>query len=303
VFSTAGARQVLAQLQATAEGVLAWAPKPSSQADLLTQTPRPGMLVRPLRRIELPALMRLYDQTLARRFGSPLRAEAYWEWLINRRACDRIYVALVAPEPSATPELLQSIQGCVFVSEGRIVELLTESGSSDVAERLVARVCADASEQDQWQVRLDAPPDDPLHDLFQAAGGRTHLAEEIGGEAYMAKLFDPASLLAQMERLLTARLRQAGIARPVQLGLDMQVQRIGLVFTHRGMKVRTDEMIRPTLALRPRDLAPLVLGHWNVGEAIETGRIRASGKSAEKIAKALFPKLPWWRPPLDDLLA
>jgi hypothetical protein len=36
---------------------------------------------------------------------------------------------------------------------------------------------------------------------------------------------------------------------------------------------------------------------------IETGRIAASTKTAGEIGRVLFPKLPWWRPPLDDLLS
>jgi hypothetical protein len=52
-----------------------------------------------------------------------------------------------------------------------------------------------------------------------------------------------------------------------------------------------------------RDLAPLLLGHWELADLVETGRIKASNKAALRLGTALFPKLPWWRPPLDDLLA
>ena len=56
------------------------------------RAPRVPISVRPLRRIELPAVMRLYEAALPGRWGWPVRSEEYWEWLVNRGACDRVYV-------------------------------------------------------------------------------------------------------------------------------------------------------------------------------------------------------------------
>jgi hypothetical protein len=83
----------------------------------------------------------------------------------------------------------------------------------------------------------------------------------------------------------------------------VEVARLRLVFTSRGMKIVKGPAGRHSLALRKRDLAPLLLGHWHLSDMIEAGRIDASSKTAEQVGRVLFPKLPWWRPPLDDLLA
>ena len=314
VFSTAGAHQVLAQLHATAEGVIT-PERVEDQADLLFREPPQAITVRPLRRIEMPAVLRLYRQALPARFGSPVRSDEYWEWLLNRRACDRIFIAVEGLEPTDPDQLLASIRGCAFVSDGRIVELLTETGRRDVAEHLVARVCADVSEQDQWHVRLDAPPDDPLHKLFEASGGRVNMLEDLGGEVYMAKIFDPRLMLEHLAPLLEERVRSANLPLPMHLGLELEdpkplgraqavnTERLRMVFPGRGMTVRTDVASRPGLTLRRRDLTPLLLGHWNVCNRIASGDIRPAGKQAQRIASILFPKVPWWRPPLDELLA
>jgi predicted N-acetyltransferase YhbS len=313
VFSTAGARQILAQLQATSEGIIPACD--DGQASCLFRVPAQPIAVRPLRRIELPAVVRLYDQALCGLSGCPVRSEAYWEWLLGRQACDRIYVAAEGPETLDLAQQVAAILGYVFVKEGRIVELLVAPGRCDLAERLVARVCADASEQDHWQVRLDAPPDNPLHRLCQSAGGQIHEVEQAGGEVFMAKVLQPLRLLSALGETLIARRRAAELPRPLVLGLEVQcgsrthharaveVARLRLVFTGRGMKVVQGPPGRNYLTLRRRDLTPLLLGHRHLPELIEGGRIDASSKLAQQVGAILFPKLPWWYPPLDDLLA
>jgi hypothetical protein len=224
------------------------------------------------------------------------------------------------PESGDLGEQLAAICGYVFVQQGRLVELAVAGGRRELAEHLIARVCADANEQDQWQVRLDSPPDDPLHRLFHAAGGQIAHAEEIGGEVFMAKVLDPVGLLTALADVLALRYRAAQLQKPLLLGLEIQcaarassksagrageleLVRLQLVVSPRGLKVISGPLGRTYLSLRRRDLAPLLLGHWHLPDMIETGRIEASTKTAGEIGRVLFPKLPWWRPPLDDLLS
>lgn len=313
VFATAGARQILAHLGATCEGGVP--ERPAEEAACMLRPARPAIEVRPLRRIELPGVMRVYAQGRAGRWGWPERSEEYWEWLVNRGAFDRAYVIA---EGSPTVELAaqhESIRGYVFLKEGRIVELLADSGRPELARLLLARVCAEATEQDRWQIRLDAPADDPLHQLFVQAGGRAVQAEEVSGEVFMVKLLEPLKLLGGMERVFVDRFRAANLPSPLSLGLAVQcparpgrtgatqVARFRLSVASRGMNLVAGSVGRQYLTLRRKDLAPLVLGHWDVGDMIEAGRIAASSPAAGRLGRALFPKLPWWRPPLDDLLA
>jgi GNAT superfamily N-acetyltransferase len=312
VFSTAGARQFLAQMQATSAGLVETEDSPTA---CLRPSTRQPITVRPLRRIELPAAMRLYDESLATRYGSPVRSEAYWDWLLGRGACDRIYIASEGPDSPDLARQLSAVRGAVFAQRGRIVELIAAPGRDDVKQHLAARVCADASEQDQWQVRLDAPPDEPLHALFRAAGGQSIQAEEFGGETFMAKVLAPRAFVTALGATLAARLPAVELKGGVQLGLEIlvgakprrthttQVARLRLDLSPRGLTLESANLGRHYLSLRLRDLAPLFLGHWELADLIESGRIRASSKTARRLGAMLFPKLPWWRPPLDDLLA
>lgn len=310
LFSAASPRSVLAELGATSSGLIEAPGDPT--LDLLR--PRQERIsVRPLRRIELPAIMRLYEQNLAGRGGWPVRSEEYWDWLLSRGACDRIFVAATGPETSDLAKLLGSIVGYAFVRQGRLVEVVTENGREDVARHLAARVCADASEQGGWMVRCDAPPDHALHALLRDAGGRLVSEQQIDGELFMVKLLDPLALLRRLADSLTLRAKAAELPRPVRLGLELRssggrgtsglVERLCIQIGPRSTRIETGTPCRHSVVLRYGDLAPLLLEDSTAEELLATGRMRATTRTARRIAIGLFPTARWWRPPLDDLLA
>jgi hypothetical protein len=45
----------------------------------------------------------------------------------------------------------------------------------------------------------------------------------------------------------------------------------------------------------------LLLGHLDIDEALADGRLRASTQVAAELGRVLFPRLPLWRPPLDEM--
>jgi hypothetical protein len=310
LFSTAAPRQVLAALGATAGGGMGEA----REAALRLFQPREEPIsVRPLRRIELPAVVRLYDESLAGRSGWPRRSEAYWDWLLSRGACDQIFVAATVPEQNDLAKLLESIVGYAFVRQGRIVEIVTDRRRPEVVRHLAARVCADASEQGDWLVRCDAPPDHPLHSLLREAGGRLVSQQQQAGEVFMAKVFDPLALLRQTAAALPARAKAAGLTKPARLGLELRsgagrgtsglIERYSLQLGPRDAKIETGAPCRHAAVLRYSELAPLLLSDCSAEEMLATGRMRATTRLARQLVTGLFPTARWWRPPLDDLLA
>jgi Sterol carrier protein domain len=131
----------------------------------------------------------------------------------------------------------------------------------------------------------------------------------------MARLFNPLQTLRDMSAELLLRSRAAGLA-PQVLGLEVfnfdadlrratheDARPYRLIVTNRKVRVIPGNRGRNYLALRRRDLTPLLLGHWKLDDAIAAGRIRASTQRAHQVAAVLFPQLPWHRPPLDDLVA
>ena len=315
-FSIAGPRQILAHFCARYPEEDAGRDPEEDGARSILSPAVPRYIVRPLRRIELPSVMRLYEELSAGGYGSLVRSEAWWDWLMARGACDRAFVAVGPTGHSEPADRLAPVLGCVFVKEGRIVELLSRPGQDRVARLLAARVCADAVERNLASVRLDAPPGNPLHREWSAAGGQTRHASTCHGETCMARIFDPLSILRMLGETLLARAKAAGLARPFSLGLDIfhhdagltrsrheDVRSYRLVVGQRRVKLTAGHPGRSYLSLTRRDLTPLLLGHWKVSEALAAGRIRASTRLAEDAAAALFPPLPWYRPPLDDLMA
>ncbi|HZN34984.1 MAG TPA: GNAT family N-acetyltransferase [Pirellulaceae bacterium] len=309
-YSSAAPRAVLAELGATAAGVID--ARPAAPVGLPLPPVEP-IVVRPLRRIELPAIVRLYEQQSAGRRGWPIRSEAYWDWLLARGACDRIYVAATGTEPAELPKLIDSIVGYAFVRQCRLVEVIAAPGRDEVARHLTARVCADASEQDDWLVRCDAPPEHPLHVLFRQAGGKVTSSQELGGEVFMARLLDPLALLRQLQPTFTARARAADVHRPSILGIELRsgcgkkdqgvIERFRIQLGRRRTTIETGGPSRHTVTLRYTDLAPLLLGDQSAADLAAANRLRASTKKSNHLAAALFPGNSWWRPPLDDLLA
>ena len=327
-FSVANPRQVLAHFGSRYPEDQPELPGEERPAPPLGTLAEPPIIVRPLRRIELPAVIGIDRERFAESYGRLVRSDTWWDWLMARSAFDRAYVAVMPSGIAAAagvqggdalrspPAPADSVVGAAFVKEGRIVELLTLPSQERVARRLVSRVCADAVEINRSRLRIDAPPHDPLHAHFAAAGGATHLAATHQGETCMARVFDPLAMLRLLEDTLLARAKAGELPRPFSLGLDVfhhdaeltrsrreDVRSYRLAIGQRGVKLSSGHPGRSYLSLRRRDLTPLLLGHWDIGEALAAGRLRASTRLAQDAAAILFPQLPWYRPPLDELVA
>jgi predicted acetyltransferase len=305
-YSTAAPRAVLAELASDAAAAVSEAMFPPVET-------RP-LIVRPLRRVELPAVMRLYADRSRQHAGWPVRSEAYWDWLLARGACDRVYVASTAAESPSMEALLATIVGYAFVRQSRIVEMVTAPSREDAARSLLERIGADGREQDDWTVRYDSPADDPLHSLLCRAGGHLTRAEESGGEWFMAKVLDPLAALRKLAPLLLARAEAAGIALPCELGLELRaradrsratgiVERLRIKLTQGEAAIETGGPSRHSIAIGMHDLTPLVLGYTGPANLAAVNHLVSSTAKALNLATALFPASLWSRPVLDDLLA
>ena len=180
---------------------------------------RPPLNIRLWRHVELPALMRIYAQNRAGAFGPPVRTEAYWRWLISRKAFDHIIVAIDGPDKLELDEATAPIVGYAVVRQQSVVELLTDPAHSAAGAQLLARACADAIERDQNDLILEAPPGDPLHQLLVTAGGQFSDNAADDQEVFMVRPPDTARLVRRLKPLLETRLKESDLARPAELGL------------------------------------------------------------------------------------
>lgn len=291
-YSTAGARDILSRLQqrkAPAHNPLAPEAVPLN--------------IRMWRHVELAALTRLYSQRVENSFGSLSRTDAYWQWLVSRRAYDSIYVAINGPDKLELDDTLTPIVGYAVMREGRIAELVTAPQHQEAAAKLLARACGDAIERDLHHVRLDAPSDEPLHQILAEAGGRRCFDESDHGEVTMVKVFDPMQLLVDSFDLIHQRVRDAGFSMPCDLGLMVDGRRYVISVRQRTVKLLQEKLGRSYLECGLGEFMQLLLGHLDVAEAVATGKLIASTRVATETASVLFPRLPFWRPAFDDLQA
>jgi len=258
--------------------------------------------IRPWRRVELGALVRIYNQNLGSAHGPFERTEAYWKWLIHRKAFDQIFVALDGPDLLELEELHAPIVGYMVTRGERIVELLAAPGHRTAPAELLARACRDAMEHGRHTVRLDAPPGSRIHKLFHAAGGSPQ-PETDHDLMLMAKLLSPVKLLRALAGEFHRRAEDAELVRPVDLGLLVDGRKYRLALTPNGVEAIDRTIGRSYLRMNVADFTRLVLGHLDWDDALADGRVHASTNVALAAGRVLFPRLPLWLPPLDNLPA
>jgi GNAT superfamily N-acetyltransferase len=259
--------------------------------------------IRRWRHVEMPALLRIYSQNTQSAYGPLERTEAYWRWIIGRRAFDSLLVALDGPDKLELEETIAPIVGYAVLRQEQVVELCTAPGHAAAGYQLLARACTEAIERDRQDIELFAPAGSSLHRVVCNAGGTLHYQEGAGGEAFMVRILKPVEFLQRLAPEFEMRAKAAGWPRDCELGLSVAGQRLRLVYTRRGFRVRTGALGRSYLTLNRDEFTRLALGHSAVRDMMAEERIQASTQVAVELAAALFPKLPLWRPPWDDLPA
>jgi predicted acetyltransferase len=282
--SKAKAREVLARLSAE-EGT------------------RPPLSIRLWRHVELPSLMRVYSQNTQKAYGPLERSEAYWRWLISRKAFDHIIVAIHGRDRMELVDTNAPIVGYAVVRQGRVDELLASPDFSHAAVQILARACGDSIERNRQTIEVEAPQGDPLHRLMVEACGTTNASESDGGVVQMVKILDPAGFIKAIEPVLVERARAANLPPECELGLFVNGVKRTLTVTRRGARLSTGRLGRSYLALKENEFTRLLLGHNDIREPVEQERIVPSTQIALETARGLCPRVPLWRPTWDEALA
>ncbi len=289
-FSLAGSREILSYLREH---------EPRTRDPLKPHAP--PLNIRMWRHVEQAALMRLYTENTRHSYGPLVRNDAYWRWLISRRAYDRIYVAIDGPDKIELDDALTPIVGYAVMKNERILELMTAPQCPRAGPQLLARACADAIERDLNYVRLDAAPDDPRHAVFADAGGKQTYHEAEAGEVFMVKVFDPQAFLEMLAGEMQRRAKAADLTPPLELGMLVDGAKYSLAVRRRSVKMVPGKLGRSYLECGWGELTQLMLGHLDVAAAVEAGRLQASTRVAVELAQLLFPQLPVCHPAWDTL--
>lgn len=290
-FSVARPAEVLALLRERA------AQRPS-----LLAPAEPPITIRHWRQVERDALVRLYEQNVADGYGATVRSETYWAWLLNRGAYDCIYVAIDGPDNFNLEDASNAILSYGVMRDGRLVELMTSPDRPRGGQQLLMRACSDAIEHDLPALRVDAAPPDPVHQLYADAHGDCRHPEADHGEVYLLKTLDPRGLLRQLADLLALRAQSARLSDG-GLGLHLSDHRLHIAVRPEGVRIEEASPGRCYLKCGLAEFTQLVLGHLDLQAAATDGRVSPSNRSALDLASVLFPRVPLWFPPWDDLRA
>jgi len=264
---------------------------------------RPRFQIRPWRQWEQAALVRIYNQNLSGSYGPLERTGAYWKWLMRRQAYEQFYIALEGPELLELGEINTRIVGYAVTDGEAILELATAPDRRKAAAELLARCCHDAIEHNRQDVVVHAPPCDSIHKLLCRAGGQWRHCRCNRGEVFMARLLDPLKLLRRLCEELHRRARRANLPLPLELGLAVEHKRYHFQIDDSAARIISRKLGRSYLRLNVADFTRLVLGQLDWHEALSEGRVQPSTGLAREIGPLLFPELPLWRPPFDDLTA
>ncbi len=123
------------------------------------------------------------------------------------------------------------------------------------------------------------------------------------GETYMMRLLDPLGVLRRLGGEFERRAEGAGLSRPFDLGLLVEGRKFQLELAREGVRATSHRVGRSYLRLSGDDFIRLLLGQLDWDAATADGRLECSTALAAAAGRALFPALPFWRPPWDDLPA
>ena len=259
--------------------------------------------IRPWLQWELAALTRIYNQNLVTLCGPLERTDAYWRWLIGRRGCETLYVALEGPDQLELGEVSTRIVGYAAVRGNQIVELMASPDCPRASAELLYRCCGDAIERDCHSLVLHAPPGCPLFEFFDEAGGSGSSHASDRGEVQMMRLVSPLEFLQRLGSEFAGRAAAVDLPRPLELGLLVDGQKYQIELGAERVGATSERMGRSYLRLNIADFTRLVLGQLDWDLAVSDGRLECSTALAGVAGRALFPSLPHWRPPWDDLPA
>jgi hypothetical protein len=274
---------------------------------LFCRPQRRGLELHEYRCYEQDGLERLYAMHAQQAFGATRRRRRDWYWLLARRAFDRLYVVQEGSSRLDLEHIPASVVGYAVAARSRLIELITDTRRPDVAEVLLARFCADAMEQNQYQIRLDAPPDSPLGDYFPPAGHRFDGSQPDDSRTrdepvFMVRSFGNRMLVRHLHGLLVRRLSQAGADLPCELGFCVEGQQQLLRITEADSDLIAEYPARGGMTCSNDDLLRLLLGSLDIGAAAAAHRIVPDSQATLETLQTLLPPVPLWFPPLDDLV-
>lgn len=257
--------------------------------------------IRPWLLWEVDSLARLYREGMEGVSGTFERSEAYWQWLVSRHGFEQLYVAIDGPDLIDMDERKAPVVGYAAIKGMQIVELVAATAKRNVAATLLARVCHDAVESGCQSILLHAPETDPLHQVFHNARGQCPECNFDTVETLMACVPRPLALMRSIKGVLQQRAVGAGLPPKFTLGFLVGRKRYRLTFADAQCTVAARKPAEHSVRINTADFVRMLLGRLDWDAALAEHRMVPCTPEAGLFARALFPSVPFWKPPLDDL--
>jgi hypothetical protein len=302
--------------------------------------------IRSWRHVELDCLRHIYQQSVTGMWGALHRSEETWHWLAGRKAHDQILLAIDRSAktarsrddplpPAADPHREDEVNGSeggpgrsvdreqdppggmtsictpreaigyAVLRDSCLIEMFTLPGFFSARTAMIAQACHDAIDRDHHFVELHTPAVDPMHELLVTAGGSWQRRITADGE-WMFKLLSPDKWLERLYPVLQQRTHEGGLARPLEITLDVDRRIYQLTLTRRS--VRLQPVSPSNGAHSPGQVAcdwlafqDLLTSNLKVSTAIAQGRLVTATPDISQALAILFPFRLFWQSPFELL--
>ncbi len=265
--------------------------------------------IRPVRRMEILDLARIYRLNTDGTYGPLERTEAYWHWLVNRKAYDEILVAIDWGKHRSRAPSPPGIVGYAVLKAGQVLELMTAPDHRKSGVQLLCRAAEKQSSKASTRSASTWPRAILSSSLLQQAGAAVSVGHPRRCEVLMAKLLCPDQMLQRLSVELLDCARREGLGLPLELGFAVENRKYQLSLAPpprepdqcdgralTAASVDSGSVGRSYLRLDSTAFSQLLLGTIK-GAPGALVAVEASTKLARETASALFPGHFLWLPP------
>ncbi len=268
----------------------------------LSRRRRGQLSTRMWRHVELPSLMRLYEQGNQQAYGPLARSEPYWRWLISRQGYGQIIVAIRGDDTLEFGEQAPDIVGYVVTRNDQIVELYALGDHPTIVGQLLSRACREAIERDHHSLLIFAPPTGNMTAAIEEAGATVSDKPGPIGDMVMAKILDPQEFVHRLYPELYRRAKCMDLARPFEFSVRVDDQAMRFSLTRRSSKLAPIDQTEVDLQVDCAAWSQLLLGLLDLSDPQTLG-VEIKTPSLAQTLIGLFPQLAFCRPPFDSLQA
>lgn len=260
-----------------------------------------GVRVGLFRRMDLDGLMAIYAADSIRKWGTIVRNEPYWQWLLARETHDASLVVTAGRARLRMHNGRPSLAGYAIAKRNHIFEVVPAEG--DGGKRLLSRLCRDAVERGDHTLTLHTPADDPLHQTMFAAEGDWCDKARDGIRPVWCKLLDRARWIEALFPVWRQRAREHRVTPPCTLSIELPDRRCEFLLSRRSAHWCDDASYRVAadIACDCATLGAILVGHESWQTARDAGRLGLAKRQAATVLSALFSPRLWHFTLLDWL--